>query len=227
MVRCRFLFILSLVFVMTGCAGHKMALTKGQTNIDVTKKSLALLSVKISNQYKPNYQLDIIGALICPQSERCGHGSRKHFHNIGSPYKIRSVENSFNEYLLSFEFESGTYNFHSMGAVYDHFLITGGGPVPLNFKLKIKPNAVIYLGHLDVVMRERKNDSEERAGPLRPLLDQNPVVGAYSSTFDVLVEDKFEEDMTLFISEYPALQKVKVEKSILPQWIRPENQPAN
>jgi len=225
MVRCRLLFILSLVFVMTGCAGHEMALTKGQTNIDVTKKSLALLSVKISNQYKPNYQLDIMGALICPQSERCGHGSRKHFHNIKSPYKIKSIENSFNEYLLSFELESGSYNFHSMGAIYDHFPITGGGPVPLNFKLEIKPNVVIYLGHLDVVMRERKNDSEERAGQIR--VTQNPVVGTVMGTYDVVVEDKYDEDMKLFISKYPVLQKVKVEKSILPQWIRPENRPAN
>jgi hypothetical protein len=210
---------------MTGCAGHKMALTRGQTDIDVTKNSIALLSVKISNQYKPNYQLDIMGALICPQSERCGHGSRKSFHTIESSYKIKSVENSFNEYLLSFELESGAYNFHSIGAIYDHFMITGGGPVPMNYKFEIKPNSVIYLGHLDVVMRERKNDSEERAGSFRPLLDQNPAVGAYTGTFDVIAEDKFEEDMKLFISEYPALQKVKVEKSVLPAWIRPENLP--
>ena len=203
-----------------------MALTKGQSSIDVTKKSLALLSVKISNQYKPNYQLDIIGALICPQSERCGHGSVKYFHKTQSPYRIKNVENSFNEYLLSFELESGAYNVHSIGAVYDHFPITGGGSVPLNYKLEIKPNSIIYLGHLDVVMRERKNDSEIRAGNVIPLIDQ-AVVGTASGTYDVVVEDKFEEDMKLFISEYPALQKVKVERNILPQWVRPENQPAN
>lgn len=226
MVRCRLLFILCLLFVMTGCAGQQMALTKGQSSIDVTKKSLALLSVKISNQYKPNYQLDIIGALICPQSERCGHGSVKYFHKTQSPYRIKNVENSFNEYLLSFELESGAYNVHSIGAAYDHFPITGGGSVPLNYKLEIKPNSIIYLGHLDVVMRERKNDSEIRAGNVIPLIDQ-AVVGTSSGTYDVIVEDKFEEDMKLFISEYPALQKVKVERNILPQWVRPENQPAN
>jgi len=227
MIKFRYLFVVCLALFMAGCAGHQMALTKGQSSIDVTKKSLALLSVKISNQYKPKYQLDIIGALICPQSETCGHGSFKNFHKIKSHYRIKSVEDSFNEYLLSFELERGTYNVHSMGAVYDYFPITGGGPVPLNFKIEIKSNSITYLGHLDVVMRERKNDSEQRAGPFRPLLDQNPVVGAYSGTFDVVVEDKFDEDMKLFISEYPALQKVKVEKSILPQWIRPEKQRTN
>lgn len=227
MIRFRVLSILCLLFMMTGCTGHQMALSKGQSSIDVTKKSIALLSVKISNQYKPNYQLDMMGALICPQSERCGHGSVKYFHKIQSSYRIKSVENSFNEYLLSFELENGPYYFHSIGAAYDHFPITGGGSVPLNFNVVIKPNSITYLGHLDVVMRERKNDREIRAGRIGPLLDQNPAVGASSGTYDVVVEDKFDEDMKLFISEYPALQKVKVEKSILPQWLRPESQPAN
>jgi len=222
MIKFRFLFILCLVFVMAGCGGHRMALTKGQSDIDVTKKSIALLSVKISNQVKQNYQLDIMGALICPQSERCGHGSFTSFHKTKSDYRIKSVENSFNEYLFSFELERGAYNIHEMGAIYDHFPITGGGPVPLNFKIEIKPNSIIYLGHLDIVMRERKNDSEKRAGPVIPLIDQ-AVVGASSGTYDVVVEDNFDEDMKLFISEYPALQKAKVEKAILPQWKRPEN----
>jgi hypothetical protein len=221
MVRCRLFFISCLVFVMFGC-GHNMALNKGQSNIDVTKNSIALLSVKISNQVKPKYQLDIAGALICPASERCGHGTVKYYHKTDSSYRINSEENRFNEYLLSYELESGIYNFHSIGGVYDHFPITGGGPVPLNFKIMIKPNSIIYLGHLDIVMRAKKNDSEKSAGPAIPLIDQ-ALVGASSGTYDVIVEDKFDEDIKLFISEYPALQKAKIEKAILPQWIRPEN----
>lgn len=222
MIRCRLLLILCLVFVITGC-GYNMALTKGQTNIDVTKKSIALLSVKISNQCNPKYQLDIMGSLICPDSERCGHGSVKYFRKTNSSYRINSVENSFNEYLLSYELESGSYNFHSIGAAHDQYGISGGGSVPLNYKFEIKSNSITYLGHLDIVMRKMKNNSEIRAGRVGPPWQQNPVVGAYTGTYDVIVEDKFDEDMKLFISEYPALQNVKVEKAILPQWIRPEN----
>jgi hypothetical protein len=225
MITFRFLLLFCVIFAMTGC-GHNMALTKGQTSIDVTKSSIALLSVKISNQNKPDYQLDVMGALVCPQPGRCGHGSVSSYYKANSANRIHSVENSFNEYLLSFELESGSYNFHSIGAAYDHFPITGGGSVPLNYKVEIKPNTITYLGHLDVVLRERKNDSEIRAGSVVPLIDQ-AVVGASSGTYDVVVEDKFEDDMKLFISEYPALQKVKVEKSLLPSWKRPENLPAD
>jgi hypothetical protein len=226
MIRFRLFIILCLFFVITGC-GYNMALTKGQTDIDVTKKSIALLSVKISNQCSPKYQLDIMGSLICPDSERCGHGSVKYFRKTNSSYRINSVENSFNEYLLSYELESGSYNFHSIGAAHDQYGISGGGSVPLNFKFEIKSNSITYLGHLDIVMRKMKNNSEIRAGRVGPPWQQNPVVGAYTGTYDVVVENKFEEDMKLFISEYPALKNAKVEKAILPQWIRPENQPAN
>jgi hypothetical protein len=222
MNKCRILLILCLVFVITSC-GQNMALTKGQTGVDVKNKSIALLSVKISNQFKPNYQLDIMGALICPKSERCGHGSVKYFHKTNSSYRIKTVENSFNEYLLSYELESGKYNFHSIGAAYDHYGISGGGSVPLNYTFEIESNSITYLGHLDIVMREMKNNSEIRAGRVGPPWQQNPVVGAYTGTFDVVVEDKYDEDMKFFISEYPALNNVKVKKAILPQWIRPEN----
>jgi hypothetical protein len=220
MVRCRILFIICLAVVMTGCAGHKMALTKGQSNIDVTKKSIALLSIRISNQNVPKCQLDITGAVICPQSETCSR-PLPYFHKTEHSYK--SVEDSFNEYLLSFELDSGTYNLHWIGARYAiPLIIEAGGKIPLDMKIDIMPNRISYLGHLGVVLRERKNDNEKRAGSIIPLIDQ-AAAGFSSGTFDVNVEDKFDEDMKLFISEYPALQKVKVEKSILPQWIRPEN----
>jgi hypothetical protein len=64
-------------------------------------------------------------------------------------------------------------------------------------------------------------DNEERAG-LFPLVDA-VIAGFSSGTFDVVVEGRFEENMKRFNSEYPALQSVQVEKSILPKWARPEN----
>jgi len=136
------------------------------------------------------------------------------------------MEEGFNEYLLSFELENGIYNLDGMGAIYQSFLITGGGIVPLKFKMDIRPNSVIYLGHLDIVMRERKNNDETRAGRIYPLIDQ-ATIGTSSGTFDVVVQDKYEEDVKLFISEYPGLQKVRIEKYLLPQWTRPKNESTN
>jgi hypothetical protein len=203
---------------MSGCAGNKMALTKGQSDIDLTKKSIALLSVRISNQYKPSRQLELLSVVICPQSEtNCKHDLPSHYESPYKPYK--KEKNHFNEYLLNYELESDTYNIDGLYTTYRIPTLTAGfGFAKLNLKTEIKPNSISYLGHLDIVLREKKSDAEISAGGNVPYIDQS-IAGFSSGTFDVVVEDKFDEDMKSFISEYPALQKVKVEKSILPQWI--------
>jgi len=59
---------------------------KGKSDIDLTKKSIVLLSVRISNQYKPSRQLKLLSVVICPQSEtNCKHDLPS---NPGSPYKL-------------------------------------------------------------------------------------------------------------------------------------------
>ena len=222
MIKYRFLLIFCLVFAMSGCAGNKMALTKGKLDIDLTKKSIALLSVRISNQYKPSRQLELQSVIICPQSEpNCKNDL---LSNPGSPYKpYKREKDYFNEYLLSYELESGTFNINGLYTTYRIPTLTSGlGFANLNLKTEIKPNSISYLGHLDIVLREKKSNTEISAGGNVPYIDQY-VAGFSSGTFDVVVEDKFDEDMKSFISKYPALQNAKIEKSILPQWVRPEN----
>jgi hypothetical protein len=208
---------------MSGCAGNKMALTKGKSKIDLTKKSIALLSVRISNQDKPNRQLELQNVIICPQSEtNCKHDLPSHYESPYKPYK--KEKNHFNEYLLSYELKSGTYNIDGLYTTYRIPTLTAGfGFAKLNFKTEIKPNSISYLGHLDIVLRKKKSDAEISAGGNVPYIDQS-IAGFSSGTFDVVVEDKFDEDMKSFISEYPALQKVKVEKSIFPQGVKPEKE---
>ena len=58
-------------------------------------------------------------------------------------------------------------------------------------------------------------------------LKDKSVVGYSTGTFDIVVEDKFDEDIQSFIKEYPIVQKVIVKKDILPQWTRSESQSAN
>ena len=223
MIKYRFLLIFCLVFAMSGCAGNKMALTKGKSDINLTKKSIALLSVRISNQYKPKRQLELLKAVICPQSEpNCKHDFPSPYESPYKPYKREKKH--FNEYLLSYELESDTYNIDGLYTTYRIPTLTSGfGYTKLNLKTEIKPNSISYLGHLDITLREKKNNAEISAGSDTPFIDQS-IAGFSSGTFDVVVEDKFDEDMKSFISEYPALKKVKVEKSILPQWIRPDKE---
>lgn len=223
----RYLF-LCLAVCLGGCAAHNMALTKGQSSVDLSTKSVALLSVRTSNQLASTFQIDLVGVIICPESEACSN-PRPYLHKANGPYKHE--RDRFNAYLLTLELAPGTYTLQSLATVYVSLLSEAGGYVPLAMKIHIRPNTVSYLGHLDVVLRERKTDNEARAG--REQLNIGPVVrvemkeasrtGFSTGAFDVTVEDRFDEDMQSFVAEYPVLKKVKVDKAILPQWQRPES----
>ncbi len=93
-------------------------------------------------------------------------------------------------------------------------MTSGVGFAKLNLTTEIKPNSISYLGHLNIVLREKKNNAEISAGGDIPFIDQY-IAGFSSGTFDIVVEDKFDEDMNPFISEYPSLQNVKAEEIIL------------
>lgn len=219
MIKFRYLLIVLCSTVVMSACGFNMALSKGQSSVDLTKKSIALLSVKISNQNKPENQLSLLSVFVCPQSDEiCSD-----FHKSEGHYK--SEKDRFNEYLLSFELKNGTYYIRSFETFGGVPILTGATAyVDLELKTEIKPNSISYLGHIDVTLRERKDDNEKRAA-LFPLINA-AAVGFSNGTFDVVVEDKYDDDMKLFISEYPVLQNAKVGKSILPQWIRPENRTA-
>jgi len=210
------LLLLCVAFFMGGCAAN-MPLSKGQESVSLSSESIALVSVKISNQNKPEYQPSLLYAFFFPESE----GAKKTHISINTD-PIRSEKNQFNEYLLSFSLKPGTYNFSQIWGVYRvPLLMNAMCQIPLNAKVDIKPNEVIYLGNIDAVIRERKNDGEVRAGGVIPLIDQ-AVAGFSSGTFEVSINDRFDEDIKAFMAEYPALQNHKVEKAVLPQWTRPE-----
>lgn len=213
----RFFAVLGLGVFMTGCAAN-MAFVKGQDSVDLSDKSIALVSVKISNQNKPDFQPSLLYAFFFADSQ----GAEKtHIDVKGEPYK--SEINQYNEYLLSFSLKPGTYNFSAIWGAYSiPLLMNAMCVIPLNSKVEVKPNSIIYLGHIDATIRERKNDTEERAGSLIPLIDQ-AVAGFSSGTFDVLIKDNFDEDIKAYLTGYPFLQKHKINKAILSNWIRPEN----
>ena len=208
--------LMCVAFFMSGCAAN-MPLSIGQEKVDVSIESIALVSVKVSNQNKPEYQPSMLYAFFFPER---GNGENTHISIKTDP--IEQEEDKYNEYILSFSLKPGTYNFIAIwGQSQVPLLINATCVIPLNTKIEIKPNSVIYLGHIDAVIRKRMNDAEHRAGSILPLIDQS-VAGFSDGTFDVEFSDNYGEDMGRFISKFPALNNVAVEKAILPQWVRPE-----
>ncbi len=208
-----------MLFVLAGCAAN-MPLSTNQETIDVSKKSIALVSVKVANKYKPSYQPGMMYAFFFPEGEE---GEKTHIDIKTDP--VASVEDEYNEYLLNFSLKPGTYNFAAIWGQYQvPLLLNATCVIPLLSKVEIKPNCVSYLGHIDAVIRKRNNDGEQRAGAIVPLIDQ-AVVGFSGGTFDVAISDQYERDMGRFLVKYPALSNVAVEKNVLPQWVRPKAKP--
>jgi hypothetical protein len=74
----------------------------------------------------------------------------------------------------------------------------------------------MYLGHIDATVVERK-DGEFRAGPLIPLIDQ-AATGFSGGTWDITVSDQFDDDVSAFRKDFPALSSASIERDVLPAW---------
>lgn len=208
MLKPRCLLLLLFTVSLIGCA-NQMPLTKGQNSIDLSKHTIALLSVKVSNQHKPEYQ---------PNHLLLFAGGAAHV--VDDIYK--SGKNDFNWYLVNLGLEPGTNRFQKIWFIYRGPFVGGHASIPLEVDTEIKGGSVTYLGHLNLVIRSKKDNNEPNAGPLLPLIDQ-AVTGFSTGTYDLVIEDRFDEDIKSFTSEYPGLEKVKVEKIILPYQVRLES----
>jgi hypothetical protein len=197
-----------LAAIISGCA-HTAALTRSQQRIDVSSHSIGLFTLKISNRNKPDYQ---------PFPFMIFTGDCTFTFDQDGPHK--TVTNQSNEYLISIDLKPGINRFEKIWFDYRGTYFGARASIPLNVNADIKPNTVVYLGHIDVVIRPKNNDTEDSAGSQLPLINQ-ATAGFSNGTYDVRITDLFDTDTEWFVSEFPALKSVKVEKSILPERARP------
>ena len=205
--------LIFLAALLNAC-GHKAALVKGQQTIDLSSRSIALLSVTVSNQNKPDYQpfpyivyLEGANADAFVLDEEAPHHSKP---------------GQSNEYLVNFEVKPGSGSLDKIWFDYHGAFLGARASIPMNLAMDIKPGAANYLGHLHVLIRAKKSDDEDSAGPAVPLINQ-ATAGFSNGTYEVTVEDRFDEDMKWFITEYPALRTARIEKAILPAWKKPHS----
>jgi hypothetical protein len=193
------------LLTLTGCAGS-LGLTKGQTTIDTSSKSLILLPVTVSNQNKPGYQPDLVDAYL-----KLANDSQV-INTKDAVFK--EDKDKSKDYLMSFSLQPGTYTLEKiMGSYKIPLLLKAWCEIPLNQTFEVKPNSVVYLGHVAATIVERKGE-EERAGGLLPLLDQ-AMAGFSTGTFVINITDNYDNDMANYRAEFPGLKDTKVEKAVL------------
>jgi hypothetical protein len=210
------IFLFAILFMLGGCATMKPpALNSKTTTIDVSKESIALLTIKIANNYRTSYQPDIKYLFVWSSA---GKDQEKFSFSVDEKYKAE--KDSFNEYLISFQLPVGEYKLREIFAQSGIFPVIGTFSVPLYSSFSIEPQKIIYLGHIDATIIERTDDALLRAGPVIPLIDQ-AATGASGGTFVIKITDLYEKDMSLFQQQYPYLAQNHVENHTLPQWNQP------
>ena len=207
--RFRSVFITMGIFellIVAGCAPN-LALKKDQENIDLSKYSVAFISVTIKNKIAPDCWLRIAGIRRTSQM----------YSLYNWMVNFRMAEGQF----ISFRVEAGNNKMASLWVGCSIYTLPAVGIVPLNLDINIEQNSICYLGHLDIRIRKISNNDEQSAD-YGVTWAGNLAAGLRSGTYDVVVEDRFDEDIGTFVAEYPVLQRVKINKCILPQWSRQE-----
>lgn len=207
------------VFLLGGCATIKpSALNQGIQSINISQESIALLSIKVSNKYKPSYQPKIMYVFVWENGK---DDNKKYSFKVEDPYK--EIENEYNEYLISFQLKSGKYKLRELFAQSGIFPVRGTFSMPIYSVFEIEANKIIYLGHIEASIKEKTKNDELRAGPVIPLIDQ-AVTGASGGTFVIEITDLFKNDIDLFKKQYPYLSSYNIENRTLPQWKKPTEQ---
>ena len=208
--------------LLSGCAGMKpMALSKDTQKLDLSQESIAVMTVRVNNTYKTSYQPRLkFVAVRADDAEK-----KESSFGIGELLSSdESEQNQFEEAAVSLSLPPGKYQLRLVGVKSNGILVAGNsGMVPIYAPFELKPGQVTYLGRIEAMRRERKNDDELRAGIVIPLIDQ-AVAGYSGGTFDVSIVDSYDNDVATLRKIYPALEKVEVAKAMLPKWRKPTDE---
>lgn len=182
-----------------------MALMNRKAPIPATGTGIALFSLQLENRYKPTFQpkvrfLDVMASA----------GKRTRF---GPDRPFKEVEKQFTEYLVSLELPPGRYNLGEVNGYSKNFWMGGRFKFPINAGFNVAAGRVVYVGHVSMVNRERK-EGETRSGGVFPLVDQ-AATGFSGGTFDIEITDCERDDLAKFTQAYPHFKPEGVQKAIL------------
>lgn len=205
----KLLFAAFIFLFITGCAATKPpALTKTTDQLDLSKESIAVLSLKVGNKLVPVYQPRLEYMYF---EEIIPNEGKIHKYAVNL-YKSEAW--NYNEYLVSMQLSPGKYRFVSTPAKSGGFLSSGAFTIPFNYEFTINSNEVVYLGNVEAFLEKRTNTDEAIAGPTFPLLEQ-AMIGARDGTFKLAINNNFLETVKIFKTEYPVLNRFPIKNAVI------------
>ena len=215
-------FLVLAAFSLAGCASiQPMALSAKTKTLDLSEASVALMTLKISNEYKPGFQprTGFAAGLFVHKTDQ-KTGKRQAFE-VGKPYHY--VAKQYNEYLVSMKVDPGEHKLTTITGASGYFPIAASFQIPIYDSFDVQLDKVVYLGHIEAVNRKRISDDELRAGSIIPLIDQ-AVSGFSGGTWHIKIFDNYENDIAAFKQKYPLINNYTVEKMVLSPWEKPSSE---
>ena len=207
------LAILTIIILLSGCATvHDMGVNKSTEKLNLDGNGLLLMSLEISNLYKPDYQPQILVTHL----ETPGADSKEDRHNFKTDLDGTVSSSAGTRYLLRMKIPPGKYVVRGATCMYRSLFLASSCLLPIHADIEVKGDTTTYLGRVSGTMRERK-EGELRSGPVIPLIDQ-AVTGFATSTFDVVISDAWEEDVKSYSTLFPALAQAEIAKNIMPKF---------
>jgi len=211
----RLLALVAAIGLLSGCATvHEMGVDRNTKTLALDGKGLVLMSLQVSNAYKPEYQPQVIVAHV----ETPNADTQEDRHNYKTDLDGTVSSGGGARYLLRMELPPGKYVIRGATCMYQSLFLVASCQLPIHADIEVSANTVTYLGRVSGVMRERQ-EGEFRAGPVIPLVDQ-AVTGFSGSTFDVVISDEREEDLKSYRMLFPALANADIGIAIAPPFNR-------
>lgn len=190
-----------------------MSIQKDTMQIDLSEKSIILMSSTMVNAYKGRCHPfgHTITLVRTDVPDRPGFSFQA--DQVGA-----DLSASGSKFLYRMALPPGRYELQDItGSSGDQD--PGFFSIPLLGDLVVGSNSITYAGRLVARTRERKSD-EFRAGRFFPILNQTVVSGYYHSTWDAEFVDDSLTDLPLFRDAFPVLNDLDIKKSTLPVWDR-------
>ena len=204
-----------LLCLLIGCATTKhMALDHKTDYVDISRESIALLSVHVANKYMPKHQLKLDWVVVVEQGKE---NNKEYAIEVGKEYEKKE----YNEFLISFQLPPGKYQFRPFRAEPEYTLSGGYFHLPIFSPFELEGNKVIYLGNISAYVKKITSNDELPAGPSTPVFQQ-AYFGASTGTFVINISDQYDRDIDLFRKKFPSLSEIDIQKRILPPWEKPK-----
>jgi hypothetical protein len=193
----RMLCCAAAVGLMSGCA---TSLDKKAAAVDWSKGSVVVMSVEMTNEYRPRYTASALGVTLKKMSSK---DTRDYIPAFSQAPDEKNI------FLVTQQIQPGKYAITNLYGFSRQFPVVGQINFEVDAPIEVAPNSVIYLGRISAINKEKSDIDDQSAGPIIPLIDQ-AVTGFATSTLKLSLTDQYAEDVEALRRDYASMQTIEV-----------------